>query len=82
MQYLILLNNYLIFLWKPWRILRILWIEHSKEHLFEIETFCKIINGFTVTTDHFTAAKKIQYFNHSDPKLLKGSVYNNFSKDN
>ncbi len=42
-----------------------LWIERSKEHLFDKEIFCNIINVFTVTFDQFNASlrnKSIIFF--------------------
>ncbi len=39
-----------IFFWKTIHFFKILWIiKCSKEHLFEIEILCNIINDFTVT---------------------------------
>jgi len=39
-----------------------LFIKHSKEHLFEIESFCNIINVFTVNFDQFNASLKSMLF--------------------
>jgi len=48
------------------------WIESSKEqHLFEIESFCNIINAFTVSFDQFNASllnKSIHFFQKTKNK--------------
>ncbi len=48
----------------------------NRQHLFEIEIFCNIINVFTVTFDQFNASlmnKSINFFqiNLTDPRLFE-----------
>ncbi len=45
------------------------WIESSKEHLFEIESFCNIINIFTVTFDQFNASLMNKSINFLEKKM-------------
>ncbi len=52
------------------------WIENSKQHLFETEVFCNIINVFTVTFDQFIGSLLKRNINLiTDPKLLNNSVH-------
>ncbi len=63
-----------IFLWKLWYILFVRihrWIETSeKQHLFEIEIYCNIINVFTDTFDQFNASLMNKSVNLFKKKIL------------
>ncbi len=53
------------------------YLRNKEQHLFEIETFCIIINVITITFDQFNASLKILISfpkKNYDHKLLNGSV--------
>ncbi len=51
------------------------WTVSSKEqHLFEIEIFCYIINGFTVTLDQFNASSQNKIINFFKKKKSYGPL--------
>ncbi len=55
---------------------RFVWLMESwiKQHLFEIQIFCNIINVFTVTFDQFNITQLNKSINLTIPKYINGSV--------